>query len=118
VKTNLGDRRGLYSVFVGNPEEKRPPATPRRRREDNIKMDLQEVGCAGHGLDRSGLGYGQVAGTCECGNVPSGSIKCGQFPDLTENRLASKEGLCSVEYVSRQASTFVKTNCSVYITPQ
>jgi len=35
----------------------------------------------GYGLDRPGLGYGQVAGTCECGNEPSGSIKCGGFLD-------------------------------------
>jgi len=28
---------------------------------------------------RAGLGYGQVAGTCECGNEPSGSIKCKEF---------------------------------------
>ena len=31
--------------------------------------------------DRAGSGYGQVAGTCECGNEPSGSIKCGEFLD-------------------------------------
>jgi hypothetical protein len=47
VKTNLGDRRGLYRVLEGKPEEKRPPATHRRRREENIKMGLQEVGCGG-----------------------------------------------------------------------
>jgi len=52
---------------------------PRRRWEDNIKMDLQEVGCGGYGLDRAGSGYGQVAGTYECGNEPAGSIKCGEF---------------------------------------
>jgi len=36
-----------------------------------------------YGLDRvaSGKGQGQVAGTCECGNEPSGSIKCGGFLD-------------------------------------
>ena len=33
----------------------------------------------GYGLDRAGLGQGQMAGTCECGNEPSGSIKCGEF---------------------------------------
>jgi hypothetical protein len=33
----------------------------------------------GHVLDRSGTGYGQVAGSCECGNEPSGSRKCGEF---------------------------------------
>jgi len=34
-----------------------------------------------HGLDRAGSGYGQVTGTCESGNDPSGSIKCGEFLD-------------------------------------
>ena len=34
-----------------------------------------------NGLDRSGSGEGQVAGTCECGNEPSGSINCGEFLD-------------------------------------
>ena len=33
----------------------------------------------GYGLDRVSSGYGQVAGTCECGNEPLGSIKCGEF---------------------------------------
>ena len=33
----------------------------------------------GYGLDRSGLGYGQVAGTYEWGNEPPGSIKYGEF---------------------------------------
>jgi hypothetical protein len=33
----------------------------------------------GHRLDRSGLGQGQVAGCCEYGDEPSGSIKCGEF---------------------------------------
>jgi hypothetical protein len=41
--------------LVGKPEGKRPLGRPRRRWEDNIKMDLQVVGCR-HGLDRSGLG--------------------------------------------------------------
>ena len=35
----------------------------------------------GYGLDRSGSGQGQVVGTCECGNEPSGSIKYGEFLD-------------------------------------
>jgi len=43
----MGKRRGIYRVFVGKPEDKRPYGRPRRRREDNIKMDLQEVGCGG-----------------------------------------------------------------------
>jgi len=42
-----GERRGVYRFFVGNPEGKRPLGRPRHRWEDNIKMDLQEVGCGG-----------------------------------------------------------------------
>jgi hypothetical protein len=40
-----GERRGVYGVFVGKYEEKRPLGRPERRWEDNIKMDLQEMGC-------------------------------------------------------------------------
>ena len=39
------ERRGTYRVLVGKPEGKRPLGWPRRRLEDNIKMDLQEGGC-------------------------------------------------------------------------
>jgi hypothetical protein len=43
----MGKERGAYSVLVDKPEEKRPLERPRCRWEDNIKMDLQEVGCGG-----------------------------------------------------------------------
>jgi hypothetical protein len=43
----MGERRGVYRVFVGKPEGKRPLGRPRRKWEDNIKMDLQEAGCGG-----------------------------------------------------------------------
>jgi len=43
----MGERRGVYRVFVGKPEGKRPLGRPRHRWEDNIKMDLQEVSCGG-----------------------------------------------------------------------
>jgi hypothetical protein len=43
----MGEGRGLYRVLVGKPEEKRPLRRPRRSWEDNVKMDLQEVGCVG-----------------------------------------------------------------------
>jgi hypothetical protein len=43
----MGEGRGVYRVLVGKPEEKRPLGRPRRILEDNIKMDLQELGCAG-----------------------------------------------------------------------
>jgi hypothetical protein len=41
------ESRGVYRVLVGRPEEKRPLGSPRRRWEDNIKIDLREVGCEG-----------------------------------------------------------------------
>ena len=40
----MGERRGVHTVLVGKPEGKRPLGRPRLRWEDNIKMDLQEVG--------------------------------------------------------------------------
>ena len=45
--TRMGNRRGVFRVLVGKPEGKRPLRRPRRRWEDNIKMDLQEVECGG-----------------------------------------------------------------------
>ena len=42
-----GERRGIHRVLVGKPEGKKPLGRPRRRWEDNIKMDLQEVECEG-----------------------------------------------------------------------
>ena len=45
----MGERNGVYRVLVGKPEGKRPLGRPRRRWEDNIKVDLQEVGCGGMG---------------------------------------------------------------------
>jgi hypothetical protein len=43
----MGEGRGVYRVLVGRPEGKRPLAKPRRRWEDNIKMDLREIGIDG-----------------------------------------------------------------------
>jgi len=43
----MGDRRGLFKVLMGKPEGKKPFGRPRCRWEDNIKMDLQTVGCWG-----------------------------------------------------------------------
>ena len=41
----MGEERGVYRVFVGKPEGKRPLGRPRHKWVDNIRMDLQEVGC-------------------------------------------------------------------------
>ena len=43
----MGERSGIYRVLVGEPEGKKPLGRPRRRWENNIKMNLQEVGCGG-----------------------------------------------------------------------
>jgi hypothetical protein len=41
--STYGEKRGAYRILVRRPEGRRPLGRPRRRREDNIKMDLQEV---------------------------------------------------------------------------
>jgi len=41
----MGEERGMYRVLVGKLEGKRPLGRTRRRNVDNIRMDLQEVGC-------------------------------------------------------------------------
>jgi len=41
----MGEGRGVYRVLVGKPEGRRPLGRPRRRWEDNIRVDLREVGC-------------------------------------------------------------------------
>ena len=46
-EARMGEKRGEYRVLVGKPEGKRPLGRPRSRWEDNMKMDLQEVGCGG-----------------------------------------------------------------------
>jgi hypothetical protein len=58
----LEKRRGAYRVLVGKHEEKRPLGKPRRRWEDNIKMDVKEVGWGGMdsidlAQDRDGCGH-------------------------------------------------------------
>ena len=50
-----GSRRDVYRVLVGKTEGKKPLGRHKRRWEDNIKMDLQEVRW-GYGLDRAGSG--------------------------------------------------------------
>ena len=47
ASSTYGVRRGVCRVLVGKPEGKRSLGRPRRRWKDNIKMDLQEVGCEG-----------------------------------------------------------------------
>ena len=53
----MGEESGVYRVLLGKPERKSPLGRPRRRWVDNIRMDLQEVGC-GH-VDWNGLAQGR-----------------------------------------------------------
>jgi hypothetical protein len=66
--------------LAGKPDEKKLLGRPRRRWEDNIKMNLQKLGWE-YGLECYGLGWEQVAYCCECGNEPLVYIKCGEFLD-------------------------------------
>jgi hypothetical protein len=52
----VGENRNAYRILVGKPDGKRPLGRPRRRREDNIKMDLKRDRMEWYGLDRSGSG--------------------------------------------------------------
>ena len=56
----MGEERGVYRILVGKPEGKRPLGRPRRRWVDNIKMDLQEVGCGYMGWPRIETGGGRL----------------------------------------------------------
>ena len=47
----MGEGRGIHRVLVGKPEGKRPLGRPRRRWEDNIKVDLREVGRGGDWME-------------------------------------------------------------------
>ena len=76
------ERGEVYTGFWwGNLRERDPLGRPRRRWENNIKMDLQEFGCGSIEWIELAQDIGQVAGTYERGNEPSGSIKCGEILD-------------------------------------
>jgi hypothetical protein len=68
--------RCAYRVSV-----EKPVGRPIYRCEDIIKMDLEINGMGCSGLDSSGSGQGHVAGSCEHGHEPSGSIQCEEFID-------------------------------------
>jgi hypothetical protein len=79
------DRRRAYRIFVGKPDQKRQMGRQRRKWEDNINMDLQEVGWGMAWIDlaqdRDRWRALVNAVSFKSGNEPSGSIKCGEFMD-------------------------------------
>ncbi|KAJ4451561.1 hypothetical protein ANN_03030 [Periplaneta americana] len=72
----MGEYRNAYRVLVVRLEGKRPLGRPRRRWEDNIKMDLREVGY--DDIDWINLAQDRDQGLCEGGNEPPGSLKATQ----------------------------------------
>jgi hypothetical protein len=76
----MADRKGAYRVLVGKPDGKRSLGGPRYRWEDTIKMYL--LGVKWGGMHWTGLAQDRDrwrAGSCECGNERSVSIKCWEF---------------------------------------
>jgi len=80
-KARMGEEKGVYRVLVGKPERTRQLGRPRRKMVDNIRMDLQEVGCG----YMDWIGLAQVTdiwrNLVSAGNEPSGSVNCGEFLD-------------------------------------
>ena len=91
---HLGERRGAYMVLVRKLEGRRSLERPWRRWEDNIKIDLREVGW-GHGLDRSGSGWRAFVNDVMKSLVP----KMRWMSWVAQDMLTSQEGLCSMESV-------------------
>jgi hypothetical protein len=77
IVAHMGEGRGVYRVLVGKPERKRPLVRPRRRWDDNIRMDLQEVG---YGYV-DWIGLAQDRERWRALDEPSGSKKRGEFLD-------------------------------------
>ena len=76
IVAHMGERRGVYRVLVGKPEEKRPLGDPGIDGRIRIRWIFRKWNV---GLWTGSSWQGQVAGTCECSNEPSGSIKCREF---------------------------------------
>jgi hypothetical protein len=76
-----GEERGAYRVLVGTREGKRPLGRPRRKWEDNIKMDLQGVGCGGMNRIELAQDMNRWRAFVNALLKLSGSIKCGEFLD-------------------------------------
>jgi hypothetical protein len=77
----MGERRSVCRVLVGKPEGKRPLERSRHRKENNVKMDLQEVGC--EGMDRINVAHDRNRWQAIVNAVMSLSdcVQCGKFLD-------------------------------------
>ena len=69
-----------------------------------------------YGLDQAGLRQGQVAGTCECSNELSGSIKCGEFLDqLKTGQLLKKDSAALSKLVGKCRLSKYQKNILVFV---
>jgi hypothetical protein len=94
----MGEDSGVHRMLVGKSEVKRPLGRPRRIWENNIKMDLQEVGGDRGDWIELAQDTDRWAGTCGYGEELSSSINAGNFlTSCKDLLLASQEGLCSIE---------------------
>ena len=92
----MGEERGVCMVLVGKPEVKRPLGRPRRRWVDNIRMDLQEVGC-GY-MDRIELAQYRNRWQTLVSAVMNLRVReMRRISWLAANQLASQEVLCTME---------------------
>jgi hypothetical protein len=76
--STYGEREAYTGFWRGNLRERVHLEDPGVDGRIILRWIFRNWMC-GYGLDRAGPGQGQVAGTCECGNEPSGSIKRGEF---------------------------------------
>jgi hypothetical protein len=85
----MGEERGAYWILVGRPEGRRPLGRPRRRWEDNIKMDIGEVGWGG-------MNWIELAQDRDRWRALVNAVMNLRVPQ-NDKLLASQEGLCSME---------------------
>jgi hypothetical protein len=79
----MGENINAYKVLVGKPEREKPVGRAKLRWEDNIKMGVRSL-VGWHELDLSGLGQGEVSGSCEHDNEPSVFIDVKKYFVLQE----------------------------------
>ena len=70
----MEEGRNAFKILTGTPAGKRPLGRPRRRWEDNIRMDLKEIGINTRNVVDSAQERDYFEGPCECGIEPPGSI--------------------------------------------